>query len=345
MFDEADPIATRRSTSVDTGAQRESNSVANVLLQELHRYTGVVIFATNLAANFDPAFERGIQTHVLFELPGATEHLQIYYRDKNTFCSLSPDGSRLIVDVQTAAAKPHRKEKLRAVYDHMYAESMYGRMFADSLVLYDTRSGRRVCELEDTEGPGPFDLSASELIFSPDNRMIAAGGRREAVGTTAEKRKLRFWNAETCKQTAAIDADTEAPLGFSEDGKLLYTRMGVAQPGSASVGVHVWDVASGKVLFDLPEVYASSGLIKLTPNGKALISPDQGNTLGIWDRSTGKRLGSMRPLQEQEWLVTTPSGLFDGSPRGWKQIAWRDSDGLGTQSRRFSPTSSTSQGF
>ncbi len=78
FFDEADAIAARRSTSVDMGSQRESNSVVNVLLQELDRYTGVVIFATNLAANFDPAFERRIRTHVLFELPGEPERVRIW---------------------------------------------------------------------------------------------------------------------------------------------------------------------------------------------------------------------------------------------------------------------------
>jgi len=78
FFDEADAIAARRSTSPDSGSQRESNSVVNVLLQELERYTGVVIFATNLAANFDPAFERRIRTHVLFELPGETERVRIW---------------------------------------------------------------------------------------------------------------------------------------------------------------------------------------------------------------------------------------------------------------------------
>lgn len=78
LFDEADAIAARRSTSMDNGSQRESNSVVNVLLQELERYTGVVIFATNLAANFDPAFERRIRTHVLFEMPGETERARIW---------------------------------------------------------------------------------------------------------------------------------------------------------------------------------------------------------------------------------------------------------------------------
>jgi SpoVK/Ycf46/Vps4 family AAA+-type ATPase len=38
----------------------------------------VVIFATNLAANFDPAFERRIRTHVLFEMPGVEEREGIW---------------------------------------------------------------------------------------------------------------------------------------------------------------------------------------------------------------------------------------------------------------------------
>src|SRR5262249_38377103 len=78
FFDEADAIASRRSTSVDLGFQRESNPVISVLLQELEWYNGVVIFATNLAANFDPAFERRIRMHVLFEMPGPVEREEIW---------------------------------------------------------------------------------------------------------------------------------------------------------------------------------------------------------------------------------------------------------------------------
>jgi SpoVK/Ycf46/Vps4 family AAA+-type ATPase len=78
LFDEADAIACRRSTSVEHGFQREGNLVVNVLLQELEAFRGVVIFATNLAANFDPAFERRIRTHVLFEMPGPEEREQIW---------------------------------------------------------------------------------------------------------------------------------------------------------------------------------------------------------------------------------------------------------------------------
>src|SRR5580765_8134504 len=76
LFDEADAIAARRSVSLDQASQRESNAVVNVLLQELETFNGVVIFATNMAANFDRAFERRIRTHVLFEMPDVKERAQ-----------------------------------------------------------------------------------------------------------------------------------------------------------------------------------------------------------------------------------------------------------------------------
>jgi SpoVK/Ycf46/Vps4 family AAA+-type ATPase len=77
FFDEADAIASRRTTGQDA-FQREGNLVVNVLLQELESFRGVVVFATNLAANLDPAFERRIRTHVLFEMPGVEEREQIW---------------------------------------------------------------------------------------------------------------------------------------------------------------------------------------------------------------------------------------------------------------------------
>src|SRR4029450_2194237 len=78
FFDEADAIATRRSAGVPLPHDRESNLTINVLLRELEAFNGIVIFATNLAANFDPAFERRIRTHVLFEMPGAEERERIW---------------------------------------------------------------------------------------------------------------------------------------------------------------------------------------------------------------------------------------------------------------------------
>jgi SpoVK/Ycf46/Vps4 family AAA+-type ATPase len=78
FFDEADAIAGRRFTAMQAAVDREANAVVNVLLHELERFPGVVIFATNLAANMDPAFERRIRTHILFAMPNAEERERIW---------------------------------------------------------------------------------------------------------------------------------------------------------------------------------------------------------------------------------------------------------------------------
>jgi len=79
FFDEADAIAMRRSSGQATAHDREANLTINVLLRELEAFNGIVIFATNLAANFDKAFERRIRTHVLFDMPGLAEREQIWH--------------------------------------------------------------------------------------------------------------------------------------------------------------------------------------------------------------------------------------------------------------------------
>jgi SpoVK/Ycf46/Vps4 family AAA+-type ATPase len=78
FFDESDSIAGRRFATMQAAVDREANSVVNVLLHELETFPGIVIFATNLAANMDPAFERRIRTHILFEMPNATERERIW---------------------------------------------------------------------------------------------------------------------------------------------------------------------------------------------------------------------------------------------------------------------------
>ena len=92
FFDEADAIAARRTAGSPQMSDRESNTTVNVLLRELESFNGVVIFATNLAANFDPAFERRIRTHVRFEMPGPQERESIWRTQVHpTRTPLAPD--------------------------------------------------------------------------------------------------------------------------------------------------------------------------------------------------------------------------------------------------------------
>jgi len=111
LFDEADAIAMRRSLGARLPHERERNLTVNVLLRELEAFNGIVIFATNLAANFDPAFERRIRAHVLFEIPGVEERARIWE------LQIHPKKTPLAADVDfRRLAEAHKATGLRIRY-------------------------------------------------------------------------------------------------------------------------------------------------------------------------------------------------------------------------------------
>lgn len=69
FFDEADSFLGRRIENVTQGADQALNSLRSQMLILLEQFSGVVLFATNLVTNFDPAFESRILKHIRFELP------------------------------------------------------------------------------------------------------------------------------------------------------------------------------------------------------------------------------------------------------------------------------------
>ena len=69
FFDEADSFLGKRIENVTQGADQALNSLRSQMLILLKEFSGVVLFATNLVTNFDPAFESRILKHIRFELP------------------------------------------------------------------------------------------------------------------------------------------------------------------------------------------------------------------------------------------------------------------------------------
>jgi SpoVK/Ycf46/Vps4 family AAA+-type ATPase len=79
FFDEADALLGKRS-EVSDAHDRYANLEVAYLLQRLERYNGVVVLATNLANNIDPAFLRRVHVSVEFPVPEAAERLRIWQR-------------------------------------------------------------------------------------------------------------------------------------------------------------------------------------------------------------------------------------------------------------------------
>jgi AAA+ superfamily predicted ATPase len=69
FFDEADSFLGRRMENVKQSYDAAVNNSRSVMLMELAKFDGVIIFATNLVSNYDPAFRRRILDHIEFPLP------------------------------------------------------------------------------------------------------------------------------------------------------------------------------------------------------------------------------------------------------------------------------------
>ena len=69
FFDESDSILSRRLGHATHSADVSVNLTRSVMLTQLDRFSGVVVFGTNLASNYDSAFVRRILAHVYFPLP------------------------------------------------------------------------------------------------------------------------------------------------------------------------------------------------------------------------------------------------------------------------------------
>ena len=71
LFNEADAILGRRMKGAEKHVDRMSNSVQNIILQEMEKLDGIMIATTNLAENLDSAFERRFLYKIKFENPTA----------------------------------------------------------------------------------------------------------------------------------------------------------------------------------------------------------------------------------------------------------------------------------
>lgn len=81
FFDEADALFGKR-TKVEDAHDRYANQEVSYLLQRIEDFNGVVILASNLKTNIDPAFLRRFQSVIHFPMPKPSERLKLW---KNSF--------------------------------------------------------------------------------------------------------------------------------------------------------------------------------------------------------------------------------------------------------------------
>ena len=91
VFDEADSFLGKRLTNITQSADYGVNITRSVMLMELEKFDGVVIFTTNLIKNYDDAFKRRILASLEFKLPDVDGRLFLWRKFLGSYVPLASD--------------------------------------------------------------------------------------------------------------------------------------------------------------------------------------------------------------------------------------------------------------
>lgn len=220
FFDEADSIAARRFSNVQAGYEREANQAVNILLKELEEHEGVVIFATNMASNFDPAFERRIRTHILFRMPGPPERERIWKaqlhpsrtplgKDVN-FRELAEryeiaggDIRNAVIKAAQMAAAGEGPDETKRILQHHFVQAIEQVVAAKRVMQQNA--------VEPQHGPAAWQAAIKATTQAAESRLQALDA-----------------DLNTCRTELALLAEAQSSLGARMEGELNRARAGEA---------------------------------------------------------------------------------------------------------------------
>lgn len=87
LFNEADAIMSKRKEVGSSNVAQTENAIQNIILEELENFEGILIATTNLANNFDTAFERRFLFKIHFQKPDISIRTKIW-KSKFPFLTL-----------------------------------------------------------------------------------------------------------------------------------------------------------------------------------------------------------------------------------------------------------------
>ncbi len=180
----------------------------------------------------------------------------------------------------------------------------------------------------------------TSVKFSPDGKVLAAGGYRQvrlvdpasgkviatlgghanyvrslafspdgkllaaAGGPPQIGGEIKIWDVHTRELVKTIEGHKDCiySIAWSPDGKLIAS-------GSYDKMVKLWDAATGHEVRNLQDHIDAVFAVAFSPNGKRLASASQDRTVKIWDIATGRRLYTLSDaLDGLTGVAYSPSG-------------------------------------
>jgi WD40 repeat protein len=194
--------------------------------------------------------------------------------------------------------------------------------------IWDTESGNLIKTLSPKELSLKSEndiVSISTAAFSPDGKALVLGTGTNTGDFKTSKGIIELWDLSTLtrKDFMTAPGSQVKSLLYSPDGKIFY---------SSSFGdsaVTVWDAATLKPINTIgAETGSLINFFAPVHHKKMMVTTNSDHTAKIWDTTTKKELASLIAVDQNDWLVVTPDGWFDGTSNAWRQVNWRFSDKL-----------------
>lgn len=160
------------------------------------------------------------------------------------------------------------------------------------------------------------------LVFSPDGRALLT------VSTTGK----HVWDVATGQEIRTAKATTQAgfnPMSMLENIEMSKAE-GIAVSADGRLGarghgqvINIWDIASGKDLFELIGHTSDIKALAFAPNGRALVSGGGDGAIRVWNLQTGKELVSLVSLGHNDFVAVTPDQYYRASKSRIKGVAFR----------------------
>ena len=179
----------------------------------------------------------------------------------------------------------------------------------NKIVFLDAFKGDRLKSI-------PCEEPVSAIAFSSDGNLLA-------WGEEAEEKDIHVWDINAGKQIHNFTAGGGGgivSLSFSKDGTKL---------AAGGETIKVWDMKTGGEVRSFPTLLSGlMSFVRFSEDASILISATADKKIRLWDMKSGKELADLISIDGQDWMIVTPEGVFDGSPRAWNQVFWRFSDKL-----------------
>jgi len=146
----------------------------------------------------------------------------------------------------------------------------------------------------------------SSLVFSENGEKLL---------TASWDGKIKLWHSLTGMQLAKFN-EKGAPVyavNFTKDQQQIIS-------GDGDRKIKFWNLQTGKIELALGGHISAVTAIQLTHDGKLMVSRGANGEVIVWDMERKKQLYTYMQINKEDWLVTTPSGHFDGSKNALKLV-------------------------